>query len=146
MKFSKEAQLGKKKKKGINLFKKKTRSQMIKELDKITSLRVRENADWTCERCKTPYKPPTRGLQCSHYFSRRYIGTRFNLDNLMALCYFCHQLYETDKQGEYTQKMKDRIGEQALDKLRIDAYSTDSKMTMDDLKKLLLVEELKGNV
>src|SRR3990167_7399675 len=134
MKYPKSKQLSKKK---INLlFKEKPRSYFIKELDKIVSDRVRSSADWTCERCHTQYKKPTNALHCSHYYSRRYLGTRWDFDNLMALCFGCHKLWESDKQGEYQDVMLKRLGINGLQILRVKAYAV-TKFSKQDLELLL---------
>lgn len=128
-----------KKKKRINLFpKEKTRSQLIKELDKIISYKVRERANWTCEKCFTPYTPPTQGLHCSHYYSRRYLGTRWDMDNLCALCFGCHRRAESDKQegGWYAGFMLNRLGIGKMELLRMKAYFG-NPYTKSDIEMLL---------
>jgi len=51
---------------------------------------VRERSNWTCERCGTQYMPPTKALQCSHYFSRDNKSVRVYPDNAFANCNGCH--------------------------------------------------------
>lgn len=93
---------------------KSKRKYWITKLDKLVSLIVREKAGWKCERCGTQYTPPTKALHCSHYFSRRHIGTRFDILNLCALCYGCHKRWEGMKQEEYREFMVARIGQDKL--------------------------------
>jgi len=93
---------------------KSKRKYWITKLDEIVSLIVREKAGWKCERCHKQYTPPTNALHCSHYFSRRHIGTRFDLLNLCALCYGCHKRWEGMKQDEYREFMVARIGQDKL--------------------------------
>lgn len=118
------------------MIKKKTKSKRkywIKKIDKLVSLIVRERAGWKCERCGTQYTPPTKALHCSHYFSRRHIGTRFVTLNLCALCYGCHKRWEGMKQDEYKEFMIERIGEDAL-KMLEDVKNTTFKVTDEDLE------------
>lgn len=96
---------------------KSKRKYWITKLDKLVSLIVRERAGWKCERCFKQYAPPTKALHCSHYFSRRHMGTRFDLNNLCALCYGCHKRWEGMKQDEYREFMIKRIGIVKLDAL-----------------------------
>lgn len=133
MTFPKEKQT---KRKRIRIPKEKTRNQLIKELDKLVSNKVRERAEWKCERCHKQYTPPTQGLHCSHYYSRRFLGTRWDLDNLMALCMGCHKLWEGDKQGEYTDVMKMRLDKKVFDLLRVKAYTV-NKYSKQDIELLI---------
>jgi len=119
------------------------RSVIIKKLDKIVSDRVRERDKWTCQRCKKAYTPPTNALHCSHYYSRRYLGTRWELKNLIALCYGCHRLYESDKQGEYSKVMLTRLGSNAMLLLEAQAYTV-TKYSTQELN--LLYNEFKLGV
>lgn len=54
---------------------------------------VRIRADWTCERCGSKHEPNSRGLHCSHHYSRRNWGVRFEPLNAEALDYGCHSHY-----------------------------------------------------
>jgi hypothetical protein len=61
-------------------------------LDDLFSQLVRERAGWTCECCGKYYPEGNRmGLHCSHIFSRRYKGTRWEPSNAVAHCFGCHQ-------------------------------------------------------
>lgn len=112
---------------------KSKRKYWITKLDKLVSLIVREKAGWKCERCNKQYVPPTKALHCSHYFSRRHIGTRFSLLNLCALCYGCHKRWEGMKQDEYRDFMIERIGEDVLDMLE-DLKNSVIKVSDEDLE------------
>lgn len=59
--------------------------------DKYFSDWIRQRDEWTCQRCKTEYEKPNQGLHCSHFHSRRHKGTRFDPENAIALCMWCHQ-------------------------------------------------------
>ena len=144
MKFSKEKQVAKKKK-GINLFKQKTWRQLVKEIDAVVSLKVRERDGWECQKCHVIISPPTRMMQCSHYWNRDMMGTRWDMDNLIALCYSCHQRVEKRKHDWYRDFMIRKLGQEKYDLLEIRAKAI-TKFSKSDLETMLLVEELKGNV
>ena len=116
------------------------RTKLIKKIDAVVSLMVRNRDNWTCQRCGTKYTPPTQGLHCSHYFSRRFMGTRFNLDNLISLCYGCHRLVESDKQGWYKDFMIDKLGQNGYNTLEFKARNI-TKFSESELE--ILLEQLK---
>lgn len=60
------------------------------KVDIVFSQLIRERDDWTCQRCGTKYAPNSRGLECSHFFSRRHQATRHDPDNACAKCSGCH--------------------------------------------------------
>ena len=112
------------------------RSKIIKKIDKVVSYIIRTRDKWTCQRCLTKYEPPTQGLHCSHYFSRRFMGTRFDLENLISLCYGCHRLWEGDKQGAYKDLMIKRLGENEYNVLEFKARNV-TKFSNSELEILL---------
>lgn len=75
-------------------------------------------ANWTCERCKCEYDPPTTALHCSHFHGRGNKSTRFNPDNAAALCYGCHR-YFTANPHEHSEFFKQRLGEFRFDRLKL---------------------------
>ena len=109
-----------------------TRSQIIKKLDKIYADRVKTRDKYTCQRC---FKQ-TGQLQCSHYWSRRNMGTRFDLNNLTTLDSYCHRISDSDKHSWYTDYMKKKLGEAGYEKLRIKALAV-TKFPTSDLRFLL---------
>ena len=70
---------------------------------------------WTCQRCKTSYKGKP-GLNASHFFGRSHHSTRYDDDNVKALCMGCH-LYFSKNPMFYVDFMMERIGAKALQKL-----------------------------
>ncbi|MHB8482793.1 MAG: hypothetical protein ACYDBV_08700 [Nitrospiria bacterium] len=73
---------------------------MKKELDRLISLKVRYDGAWEeggelvnrCYTCGTV--KPVKQLQCSHFFSRRFLATRWDRRNLRIGCYSCNILLE----------------------------------------------------
>jgi len=113
--------------------KKKSKRQLIKKLDILFSKIVREGKG--CLRCgkKT-------NLHCAHIFSRRYMTTRWNLDNAIPLCYACHIFWCHRNPIEFTIFVTKILGEEKLEELRKLSLEK-SAYTVQDLEQLLRVLE-----
>lgn len=63
-------------------------------------------------------------LECSHFYDRGIWLTRFDPDNCVALGRACHQLWEDDKQGRYSEFMERWLGKERFRKLKkkVDDY------------------------
>jgi len=114
---------------------KPTRTSLKRHLDKKVSEIVR--ARGKCQRCgkKT-------NLQCCHIFSRKYLNTRWDLDNLLCLCAGCHFLSHAEPIlfGEFVQR---ELGD--FYEVLKESHNLIYKPTIDDLlTKLKCLEELKG--
>lgn len=97
-----------------------TFSQFIKARDRF------------CQRCgKGDGK-----LECSHIFSRRHKGLRWDESNAKLLCFNCHRWWN-ENPPEATEWLKSVIGERAYDMLRIRANQVTkmSKFDMDLIRK-----------
>jgi hypothetical protein len=85
-----------------------------KKADEEFSLFIRHR-DGRClhPRCPNPALP-IGGLTCSHYWGRGEWITRYDPDNAIALCAWCHWkkigCWEKDKHGEYREFMIRRLG------------------------------------
>lgn len=88
----------------------------IDAADKAFSQYIRTRDNWTCQRCRTPYTPPTMALHCSHFMGRGKEATRFDPENADALCYGCHQ-YFTSHPAEHYQWQIKRKGEATVNAL-----------------------------
>jgi len=85
--------------------------------DKVISDLVRCRTNWTCERCGKYYPEGHRGgLECSHYYGRRGLSTRWHPDNLNAFCTGCH-FHLGGARDEYTAFKKRELGEVRFDAL-----------------------------
>lgn len=80
-----------------------SRRWLVAELDRLVSLIVRRR-DRRCITCGEQ-----RGLQCSHFHSRRYLATRFDLRNCNAMCAACNRRHNEDP-GPYLEFMNERYG------------------------------------
>lgn len=92
-----------------------------------------------CQRCGTKHKISDKGFHCSHFWSRRHWGTRYDKENCDALCYGCHSLWEDDKQGEYKDFKIKQLG--------IKRYKTlEKKARINTLKINILTKDLRKNL
>lgn len=108
--------------------------------DRLFSLYIRTRDKWTCRRCGTFHEPPTSALHCSHFWGRGNRGTRWEPDNCIALCYGCHQYFESNKHGPYRDMMLKILGEKRYKTLEIQARTptkVDERLIAKVLKKLL---------
>lgn len=105
------------------------RKWLIAELDKYTSLIVRRR-DGKCVTCGS-----VQSLQCSHFYSRRHLPTRFDLRNCNAMCAVCNRRHNRDRRPyeSYMQKTYGRGVIAELDGLRTSL----EKVTDEELKELL---------
>jgi hypothetical protein len=101
----------------------------LAELDRLTSLIVRRR-DVRCVTCGG-----AQGLQCSHFYSRRYLNIRFDLRNCNAMCSACNRKHNHDRRP-YERYMRKTYGPTViteLDRLRLSL----EKVTDEELDKLL---------
>jgi hypothetical protein len=80
-----------------------SRRWLVAELDWLVSVIVRRR-DRRCVTCGE-----TRGLQCSHFYSRRHLRTRFDLRNCNAMCAGCNRRHNEDPEP-YLLFMLERYG------------------------------------
>jgi 5-methylcytosine-specific restriction endonuclease McrA len=102
-----------------------SRKWLVAELDRYTSLIVRRR-DGGCVTCGS-----VQGLQCSHFYSRRYLAVRFNLRNCNAMCSPCNRRHNRDRRP-YERYMRKTYGPAViaeLDRLRLSL----EKMTDEEL-------------
>ena len=88
----------------------------IDKADRVFSQYIRTRDDWTCQRCKKRYEPPTSALHCSHFMGRGKEATRFDENNACSLCYGCH-MYFTAHPAEHYQWQIERLGQKEVDAL-----------------------------
>jgi len=92
-----------------------SRRWLVAELDKYTSIIVRRR-DRRCVTCGS-----VQGLQCSHFYSRRYLSVRFDLRNCNAMCAGCNRRHNRDRRP-YERYMLKSYGPMViaeLDRLRM---------------------------
>lgn len=101
---------------------KKERAPSTKKVQGIFNRMVRERAGWKCIRCGRDCSERKGLLHASHFWGVGFTATRFDFDNVDALCYPCHygQLgtgWEYCKQGDYRTYMIDKLGQEGYDAL-----------------------------
>ena len=87
-----------------------SRRWLVAELDRLTSVIVRRR-DRRCVTCGE-----RRGLQCSHFYSRRHLATRFDLRNCNAMCADCNRRHNSEPEP-YLRFMNELYGVEAVAEL-----------------------------
>jgi hypothetical protein len=106
-----------------------SRRWLIRELDVEVSRIVRRR-DRRCVVCGA-----RQGLQCLHFFPRRYLVLRFDLRNCNAMCAGCNRRHNTDP-APYLAYLLDRYGAEVVAKL--DGLRTSLQKVADgELRRLL---------
>ena len=122
---------------------KDARKDLIYKLDLIVSKYVRQyyadkNGVCTCYTCGR--RLPWKGMDCSHFISRRFNGTRFDLDNLRACCQHCNRVLHGNLE-KYREHLLRDIGEErirALDRKKNQKISTpELEAMLEEYKDLL---------
>jgi hypothetical protein len=106
-----------------------SRKWLMAELDKYTSILVRRR-DGKCVTCGS-----VQSLQCSHFYSRRHLPTRFDLRNCNAMCASCNRRHNRDRRP-YERYMRKTYGPAViaeLDGLRLSL----EKVTDEELREML---------
>lgn len=121
------------------------RQSLIKRLDKLTSLYVRQNgADRqgfnVCYTCGARHH--WKDLDCGHYIKRRYLHTRWDLSNVRPQCRNCNRTLGGNYKI-YEPKIIKELGQDNVQKLWDKAYNT-SKIPTTVLEGL--AEDLKKKV
>lgn len=113
----------------------------IDRADSVFSEYIRRR-DGKCVRCgrRGEGEKGVDGLQASHYWSRRHENTRFDPENVDALCAGCHRLWGGDDREQYANFKKRQLGEVGykLLLLRCNQYCRrDRKLSLMQAKLLL---------
>jgi hypothetical protein len=106
-----------------------SRKWLIAELDKYTSIIVRRR-DRRCVTCGS-----TRNLQCSHFYSRRYLAIRFDLRNCNTMCGFCNKRHNFNP-FVYMRYMQKKHGADVVAELH-DLRMSLRKVTDEELTEML---------
>lgn len=121
----------------------------LNRADILFSKYIRQKAGWRCEYCHILCKIGdvwVRKLEASHYFVRSHWSTRYDPENVHALCFSCHKRmgeYKRSEDGEYDLWMKKLLGEKGYQALKIRAnwggmnYRRDDKLSLMYVKGLL---------
>lgn len=102
---------------------------------------VREAAGWQCDRCGAQHEENSMGLHNAHYMTRGNWGTRFDPDNVAALCYGCHSYLDSrpyEKAKWFEDKLGKGLAEIVQEKAKRPAYGI--KKQLKDITKLYKAE------
>ena len=105
-------------------------------------IRLRDKKCLRCGRIGEPdrFGRPIKGLECSHYWSRRHEGTRFEPDDCMTFCAYDHDyLGHGEGRDEYKKMMTDKLGPARMKTLEVQAFTyhkKDRKMEWIKFKEL----------
>ena len=113
------------------------RQKIIKILDRLASEVAYQRAGNQCEKCGRSAK------SAHHIFSRRYVSTRWNPDNLLNICYPCHIHWFHSRIEEARDWLIQRMGEKKYNLLKIQVLSRHKGKSDYKLIKLDLENELK---
>lgn len=122
------------------MFGRMERTMKIDPLDKLVSHCRKLLAEGKCEFCGK--YPSSMGYHVHHYVGRRYLNTRYELDNVAALCLGCHNLmhdFSKVEQDFFGQK----IGSKRMEELEIIAR-TQHKMTKE--RREVIKQDLKDRI
>lgn len=98
---------------GKSKAKKAGRIWSARQADKTFSDFIRKRDGWTCRNCKKEFHEKTGQLHNSHFWSRKRWATRFDPENCIALCFYCHYWqFEKEKQGIYRDVMISWLGQE----------------------------------
>lgn len=123
-----------------------------KKSDRIFSYYIRHRDKWKCRLCKKNFSNKREQLHNSHFWGRGRSSTRYDSNNCMAACYYCHYFkLEKEKQGLYREIMIDWHGKKKYDELEIKAKqimkrSDSIKEFMEWMIPILIREEKKFNI
>ncbi len=93
----------------------------IDPLDQLFSLYIRARDGWRCQVCQRVFTETERSLlQCSHFMSRRHMGTRWDEGNACAKCSTCHDRMTGDP-ITFTNWIMSRLGGQTFALLQMKA-------------------------
>ncbi len=117
--------------------------------DILFSNYIRTKAKWKCEYCGRVCRTPNGQtkfykLEASHYHSRGHWSTRFDPENVVALCFTCHQKlggYKQNTEGPYDIFMKERLDEKGW-KLLLLRANTSPKTKYDPVMTKLYINQL----
>lgn len=84
--------------------------------DATVSDLVREQADYHCQRCHKHGRHGEWRMDAAHIFGRRYQSVRYDLDNILCLCFTCHRIVDEDYHEQHLIAVA-TLGDVRLDQL-----------------------------
>ena len=114
----------------------------LRKSDTLFSHYIREKNNWTCQICgKYCGENNNLGkLEASHFYGRGRENTRMDEDNVVSLCFRCHNSYgHGENRPAYESFMKKKLGQEGFDLLTIRANTYKKR---DDIMDLIIIENM----
>lgn len=80
--------------------------------------------------CVCRHEVSGRACHWAHVFSRRYLNTRWDLQNSLVLCRSCHYRY-TLRPEEWMHYVEGRMGRERFERLRARAFAVVGKVDLE---------------
>jgi hypothetical protein len=117
--------------------------------DALFSKFIRHRDHWRCQRCGRQHAEGSQGLHASHFYGRRGESTRFDPQNVDAVCYGCHRLWGGDLRREYEKHKIIQLGNDAFNRLTLRAHTSqrkDRELAYLYVKKLVMELEIERGI
>lgn len=101
-------------------------------LDREFSQFIRRRDSFTCQRCASVFPENAFGLHASHFIGRAVRATRWDPENVDAMCNGCHGFFEARKATAYRAWKIDQLGPNRFDAL-VERSNTVKKWRTDEL-------------
>jgi hypothetical protein len=123
--------------------KKLSRSKLVKKLDTVFSIYVRQRdadkyGNCTCVTCDRKFH--WKNIQAGHFISRKHYSTRWDERNVRSQCSRCN-VFNSGEQYKYSLFLGSDLSDELLQKSR-----QITKFTDDDLQELILLYQDKIKV
>lgn len=112
----------------------------INKLDSLFSRVIRLRAKNQCQRCKK-YKEFEQ-LQAAHCWGRRKQSVRYDLDNALGLCFYCHRQIDSEDPDAKKELFVKYLGEEGYKKLNQRANWPNQYKPDKNVIEILLKREL----
>lgn len=110
--------------------KKESKSTLIKELDRVFSIFIRQRGKGKCISCGAVSE--WKNMQCGHYIRRSVMNTRWDEDNCHSQCMPCN-VFKSGNYPAYTLALMNRFGADIVEELN-DRANQVRKWSKEELK------------
>ncbi len=121
------------KKNKLKLKSPKLRAKLVRELDGLWSLRVKERDGHKCRICGSDKNV----LHSHHIFAKRECGAvRWHVLNGVTVCWYCHKFRVHTNPEKYRPQITSHLSEQEFENLREDALEV-KKYTLEEMNEIM---------
>lgn len=106
--------------------------------DILFSKYIRKRANYTCQKCGHTHESNSHGLHCAHVYTRGGYLLRLDERNAMALCFACHQWFDSKASPDQRKELYlDWYGQKQWDEITYLSRKTikDFGLTKDGIEK-----------